>query len=181
MNFAEGLKRIYIVLCCIILIIYAGIRFSEFPNKESISPWLTYQLKDAITADWNREAEQEIGKIQGRGQWVIEDAPGRDLSAELYGGQEKGQEIAKKQGRYEIVFDDVKPSEIFGMNCKEGVLPKIETEKVCQKYRLEIEALPWTRAKHVGETFGVIFAIAVGASLLWALMAWVGRGFKKAR
>ena len=79
MNFTEGLKRIYIVLCCIILIIYAGIRFSEFPNKESISPWLTYQLKDAITADWNRETEQAKGKMQRRGQWVIEGAPPGDI------------------------------------------------------------------------------------------------------
>lgn len=72
-------------------------------------------------------------------------------------------------------------SEIFEENCKKGIMPKTETEKVCQQYRLEIEGLQWTRTKYIGEMFGVIFAAAVGASLLWALLAWIGRGFKKDR
>lgn len=142
MNFAEGSKRIYIVLCCIILMVYAGVRFSEFPSKETVAPWLSYQLKKAITDDWDRETGQ-------------------------------------KSTRYQIDFGDLKPSDFFEESCKKGIMPKTETEKVCQQYRLEIEGLPWTRTKYIGETFGVIFATAVGASLLWALLAWIGRGFKK--
>ena len=47
----------------------------------------------------------------------------------------------------------------------------------CNRYNFEKSEMPKELAFHAAKSLGKIALLALGAILLWMLMAWIGRGF----
>jgi len=85
MNFAEGVKRVYVVLSCLVLLTFLVLQFDGRPTLSSHA-WKTYDaLRDTIAAaenksrydiDWGKQTALEFTEKMCNPplKWVIEDA-----------------------------------------------------------------------------------------------------------
>lgn len=84
MNFAEGVKRVYVVLSCLVLLIFLVVQFDNRPTLSSHA-WTTYDaLRDAYAAsgkktrydiDWGKQTAWEFAEQNCKPplKWVLED------------------------------------------------------------------------------------------------------------
>jgi len=133
MNFAEGVKRVYVVLSCLVLLIYLVVQFEDRPSVANHA-WKTYDaLRDAYAA-------------------------------------------AEKKNRYDIDWGKQTAFEFSEQICKpplKWVLDDVNV--ICQKYIDAKNGLTKEVAYHAASSLGWAALIALGSSLLWMLLAWIGR------
>ena len=135
MNFAEGVKRVYVVLACLFWVAWAIALFEDRPREDS-NYWTTADaLKDDIA--------EGMGKT-----------------------------------RYGVTWGDKSNSEFIKETCSHPATQYSEKRKeLCRNYNHAQTELPKALAYHAAYSLGVLALVALGASLLWMLMAWIGRGF----
>lgn len=138
MNFAEGIKRVYVALACLVWVVTA-IAFVMDRPKES------------------------------RNDWATADALMDDL-AKQYGGV--------RIDKNNVLWDDQPRSKFIADQCSHPATQYSEKRKeICEKYNFEKSELPKELAYHAAKSVGILALLALGATLLWTLFAWIGRGF----
>lgn len=60
MNLAEGIKRIYITVACLVLVISASVHYENRPTEERLSRKTATAIKDAIAARNNQSTFVEL-------------------------------------------------------------------------------------------------------------------------
>ena len=60
MNFSEGLKRIYIVLTCLVIIGVGLTSMADLPTKRGAGNYFSDDVKDAFRDGMNRELNKEL-------------------------------------------------------------------------------------------------------------------------
>ena len=135
MNFAEGVKRVYVVLACSVLIIVSIDQYNQRPTTESRALETSFILEKTY------------------------DEQGRETKYVLdFGGKSRVQYVDEA--------------------CKNPFMQFVdEMFKACGRYNFEKSELPKELAFHAAKSMGLLALVALGASLLWMLMAWIGRGF----
>ena len=84
MNFAEGLKRVYVVLSCLIVLMFLVLQFEDRPTIDRLA-WKTYDaVRDTLAAaekkakyeiDWGKQTPLEFSEQMCKPplKWVVED------------------------------------------------------------------------------------------------------------
>lgn len=95
---------------------------------------------------------------------------------------EASKEQSKEIVPWMVQWGNQTDSEFVESVCKHATSTQTELIETCARYKKSIEEYPSTLAKFiVGWIIGGIAAIGVGSSLLWLILAWVGRGFTKSK
>lgn len=154
MNFSEGIKRVYVTLACLVWLITATVFVMDRPKEN-------------------------------RNDWATANALMDDL-AKQYGGVKTDE---AKPDKNNVLWDDQPRSELIAAQCsrpywsggapgKWTITEYAEKRKdICDRYNHAKTELPKDLAYHAAESVGILALVALGASLLWMLMAWIGRGF----
>lgn len=136
MNFAEGIKRIYVVLACLVLTAVAIDMYNQRPTLEFSAIETSFAL-------------EKVYDEQGRETKLFRD----------FGGKSRAQ-----------FADDTCKNPVTQLNNE-------NYKEACMRYNFEKSELPKELAYHAAKSGGLLALVALGASLLWMLMAWIGRGF----
>jgi hypothetical protein len=135
MNFAEGAKRVYITIACLVWVISAVALFDDRP-KEDRYDWTT---ADAL--------KDEVATMLGT-------------------------------TRYGVDWGNQSNSEFVRKTCSTLTTKSTEaTKRTCFNHEDAQKKLPKDLAIHAAYSVGILALVAIGAALLWMLMAWIGRGF----
>jgi len=136
MNFAEGIKRVYVAFACLVLIAVAIDLYNQRPTLEFRALETSFVL-------------EKVYDEQGSETKFVWD----------FGGKSRVQYTDETCKNPVTQFNNAKYKE------------------ACNRYNFEKNELPKELAYHAAKSVGLLALVALGASLLWMLMAWIGRGF----
>lgn len=154
MNFAEGIKRIYVTIVCLVLVASAIALFDDRP-KEDRYDWAT---ANALMDD--------LAKQYGG---VITDEAKPDKNNVLWDDQPRSEFIAAQCSH---------PYWSGGVSGKWTITEYAEKRKdICDRYNHAKTELPKDLAYHAAQSVGILALVAIGSVFFWMLMAWIVRGF----
>ena len=135
MNFAEGIKRVYMTLAGLVWVISGIALFDDRPREDRYDSTTAEAIKDVIV---------KKAKVQN----------------------------------YDIDFGKESSSALVARFCTPPVENRFdEIKALCNNHNHAKTELPKDLAYHAAYSAGVLGLVALVASLLWMLLAWIGRGF----
>lgn len=134
MNLAEGIKRIYITVACLVLFICAWVLYENRPTEERLIRITATAIKDAIAVRNNQTTFVE--SLRRSDAKFVEEICSPPV-----------------QNRFEEIVD------------------------LCNRNNFEKTEIPKALTYHAAYSAVILVLVALGARLLWILMAWIVRGF----
>ena len=189
MNFAEGIKRIYVTIVCLVLVASAIALFDDRP-KEDRYDWTTANaLMDDLAIkekgqvmDMSKFSESDLRQIAKGDMRMVSEQGLRMLAA----GDAPNE---AKPDKNNVLWDDQPRSEFIAAQCSHpywsGGVPGKWTiteyaekrKDICDRYNHAKTELPKDLASHAAQSVGILALVAIGSIFFWMLMAWIGRGF----
>ena len=165
MNFAEGIKRIYVTIVCLVLVASAIALFDDRPREDRYDRTTADALKGGIAAG--------LGTTRYGVAW-------QDKSNSEFIKETCSNPFAKYAIEEENPFAKYADTPAAGKWVIEDapVTQFQENEKqTCINYNHAKTELPKELAYHAAQSVGILALVAIGSIFFWMLMAWIGRGF----
>ena len=178
MNFAEGIKRVYVTIVCLVLVASAIALFDDRP-KEDRYDWTTANaLMDDLAIkekgqvmDMSKFSESDLRQIAKGDMRMVSEQGLRMLAA----GDAPNE---AKPDKNNVLWDDQPRSEFIAAQCSHPSTEYAEKRKeICNNHNHAKTELPKDLAYHAAQSVGILALVAIGSIFFWMLMAWIGRGF----
>jgi hypothetical protein len=111
---------------------------------------------------------------EDRNDWATSTTLMDDL-AKQFGGVKIDE---AKPDKRNVLWDNPSRAEFIAAQCSHPSTKYAEKRKeICDRYNFEKSEFPKDLSSYAAKSLGIVALIPFGASLLWMLMAWIGRGF----